>query len=323
MSCYHHLRTITILFGLLAAAVLASACGKKGDPTLKTFEQPLPVAALSVSHTEEGLVVSWPYPQANRESIKGFYIEKAEGDRCEGFANAAFLKGDADRFVDRDFSPGRVYCYRIRVYSLRDIISDSSPVFKAAPVALPAPPERVFFTVKKNAIEIGWEGSGEVSGFTLYKSAAKEAAPLPSPLNKALLKERSFVDAIDTARPVYYRVRSVVESGIVNEGPASQPLEVDPASFVPSRPAGLRFVAMPKAVHLQWNENPESWVRGYRVFRRAGQEKEFVAIGDVVAPAFADPDPAAGKAFYAVAALGPAQESPLSEPVAVSPYIER
>lgn len=320
----HGFRSLLSLCVVFGCALALSACGKKGNPTLKTFEKPPAVARVSALHTEEGLVVSWSYPQPNRAAVKGFYIEKAEGQDCKEFVNKGFLKSDVSRFVDTEFGLGRTYCYRVRAYSLRDVIGDPSPVVRATPVALPAPPDQLTYTISGDTVEIRWvaKDAGEGVGFNIYKSAVKGEWPR-SPVNSAPLKETVFKDAADAKRSIFYALRSVVDNGTINEGPLSGALEISPASFVPSRPSGLRFVAMPKEVHLQWNENPEPWVRGYRVYRKGEAEKEYTPLGDVINPAFTDAAPLASKALYAVAALGPEQAGALSEPAAVAPYVER
>lgn len=298
------------------------ACGKKGNPTLKTFEKPPAVSGVLVAHTEEGLLVTWAYPQQNRAAVKGFYLERAEGQDCKEFVNKGFLAKDTLRFVDGEFGLGRTYCYRVRAYSLRDVISDSSPVVRATPVALPAPPERLTYTISGDTVEIRGEGRGEGIRYNIYKSAIKGEQPR-APLNSTPLAEPVFKDRAEPTRAVVYTFRSVVDNGMVNEGPPSEALDIGPASFVPSQASGLRFVAMPGAVHLQWNENPEPWVAGYRIYRRGATEEEYTVIGEVISPAFTDPAPPASKALYAVAAVGPGQAGALSAPVAVAPYVER
>jgi predicted small lipoprotein YifL len=71
------LRRLFLIIVAVASISFITSCGKKGDPTLKTFEKPMPVKEIRAVHREDELIISWSYPAAEREKIKGFHIEKA------------------------------------------------------------------------------------------------------------------------------------------------------------------------------------------------------------------------------------------------------
>ncbi|HEX8949387.1 MAG TPA: fibronectin type III domain-containing protein [Dissulfurispiraceae bacterium] len=308
---------------LLMVVPLFFSCGKKGDPTLYTFEKPSPVKDIKALHREDKITLSWPYPADEREIIKGFYVEKAEVDERGAFKNLAFLKSDASRFVDTEFKAGRTYFYKMRVYSLRDVISDESPVLRVTPAELPPPPSGLSYKVTGNAVEISWERvPGSKVSYNIYRSYEKGVYP-PSPLNGTPLQEPFFEDKVNLERVSYYTVRSLLDTPIMDEGYPSAELAVDPASFVPSSPFGLKFVPSHKKVFLMWNENPEPWVRGYRIYRKRAGETEFRIIGESLTPAFTDPEPLTSETFYYVTAVGPQKESRPSEFIKVQPIVER
>lgn len=322
MNCRYLLRMIMYIAVALAQVALITGCGKKGAPTLKTFEKPPAVTALNAVHRKDELTISWSYPSASRATIKGFYIEKAEGDPREEFRNIAFLKNDASQFADKEFSTGGSYFYRIRVYSLRDVISDPSPVITVRPSKLPPPPAELSYRIVDNIVEIRWKGVGEGISYNIYKSAERDVYA-PAPLNSAPLKEPVFRDAITTERPVYYVVTSVLTAGMIEEGAPSRQLEINPDAFVPSKPSGLNYALSPHRVHLLWNANSETWIGGYRIYRKRDNEEGFSVIGETVTPAFTDRDPLRIKTTYYITALGPKSESIPSDPVTILPLIER
>lgn len=313
---------------LLIIVFFVASCGKKGDPTLKTFEKPVPVKEMRAVHREDELVISWSYPASERAKIKGFYIEKAEIKGQESalkspeFKNITFLKNDASQFVDRDFKTGQEYFYRIRVYSLRDIISDESPILKIKPLPLPDRPMGLKYSVTKDSVLIKWDGVRNEFKYNIYKSYEKGKYPA-SPLNSIPLTVTSFIDKVEADRPVYYTVRALLDTNIKGEGYPSEELEVNPETFIPSQPRNLKYVPSEKRVYLMWDENPEVWVKGYRIYRKKGIETEFTLIGESTLPAFTDNEPLSSKRSYFITAVGPVKEGIPSESVEVHPLPER
>ncbi|MBZ0157239.1 MAG: hypothetical protein K8I29_13640 [Alphaproteobacteria bacterium] len=309
------------LLGTLLFLLPLTACGKKGDPTLRTFEKPAPVREVSAVHRENELILSWSYPADARNAVKGFYVEKAEEGAAGGageFRNVIFLKSDVSRYVDRDFVPGRRYWYRVRVYSLRNVLSDDSPVLEARPEPLPPPPSKLSIRVLNDSLEIRWAEVFPGARYNVYRRYAG-GNYAPAPVNAAPLETPLFIDGIDKERSVFYTVRTLRATALRDEGFPSEEREVSPASFVPTPPSGLKYVPTPQRVFLLWNGNPETWIYGYRIYRKRGQEKDFSAFGDSLAPAFTDDDPLTEKTLYYVTARGPVRESAPSEVVEVPP----
>ncbi len=315
------------VFVLLPALLLLAACGKKGVPTLTTFVKPPPVNSITVIHRENSILLSWSYSasQDMQELVKGFYIEKAVGggdNNPSEFRKIVFLPEAANHYADTDFVVGRPYFYKILVYSVRNIISAPSPVVKVVPAALPPPPQGLFFQVKNDAVEIRWPKlSGKVK-YNIYRSSKKNVFRA-LPLNKAALSEPLFIDKVETGSPLYYEVTSLLDTDIKDEGSPSGVLEVDPETFVASKPSGLKYVYAPQGVVLMWKENPELWVKLYRVYRKSATESSYSIIGEAVTPTFKDNEPVASKTLYYITALGPSRESAASEPIEISPLVER
>jgi hypothetical protein len=301
---------------VLVGSILLS-CGKKGDPTFFTFVKPPPVANITAVHHENSLLLSWSYspPQDMEELVKGFYIEKAAGDKDNNpaeFKNIAALPGSVNHYEDSDFIAGRTYFYKIRVYSIRNVISDPSPVIKIIPATLPPAPQGLSYDIKDDAVEIKWDRVPGKVKYNIYKSYKQDVFSGP-PLNKGLLTESSFRDKLESGSNVFYVVRSVLDTATKDEGFSSVVLEVNPETFVPSRPGGLNYVYSPKGVVLMWNENPESWVKYYRVYRKRGPEGGYSVLGEAFAPVFRDMDPLMSRTLYYITAVGPARESAPSE----------
>jgi hypothetical protein len=318
-----------VIFIIAACCILfLFSCGKKGPPTLKSFEKPLAVKDVKALHREDEIIISWSYPSSDRDYIKGFYIYKAEIDRQMAgskeyvYKKIAFLKEDASQFRDKKFELKKLYLYRINAYSLKNVISDDSPDIKVVPQELPLPPAGLSYKVTDDSIEIRWSSKDSSVKYNIYSSYEKGKYS-ESPKNKVPLKEGFFKDRIETVKIVYYTVRAYRDDETKEEGYPSEELEVNPASFMPSSPVGIRFIPSPQKVYLLWNENTETWVKGYRIYKRKVSERDFILIGESATPTFTDKEPLIEKTFYHITATGPLKESAPSKFVEVNPIQER
>ncbi|TAN42994.1 MAG: fibronectin type III domain-containing protein [Nitrospirae bacterium] len=312
---------IAVLATIIFAFVVS--CGKKSNPTLKSFEKPEPVRAVKVEHRGNEMIVSWPYPSSARQALKGFIVEKAEdtGGTAPEFKKIAVLSPAASQYADDRFSSGKKYLYKVRPVNSREVSGDDSPVVSAAPAGLPARPQGLAYRITDDTVEIYWQkGPGRLF-YNIYKSDIKDKIQ-PTPLNSAPLKEPFFKDAINPSASFYYHVKALLGTDIVDEGLPSDTLVLGPEAFVPAGPSGLNFVPTPSKVFLLWKEAPESWVKGYRIYRKRSGEDSFLLIGDSVAPAFNDREPLTRKTFYYVTALGPVKESAPSNSVEADPLVE-
>jgi len=284
------------------------ACGKKGDPTLKSYEKPEAPSRLKAIHRESEIIISWEFPKAKEQGIKGFHLLKSSaGD----FQKVAFLEKDNRSYRDTDFVPGQEYHYKIISESLRGIKNDSG-VLSLTPVVPPSPPGKLTFSVDHETITISWKRTDDTSSYNIYKSTQKGMNAL-APLNSQLLKESIFKDSFDINRTVFYTVRSSTGSGIRDEGPPSEELTVNPLEFIPSSPRDLVAVPTSENIYLIWKEPAETWVSGYRVYRELNKNDGFVLIGFTYTPSFVDKESTTKKRNYRVTALGPSKEGPPAE----------
>lgn len=314
---------VIIFLGLL----LISSCGKKGDPTLKFFEKPSPVDVIKAVHREGEIKILWEYPLSERQRIKGFHIFRAEGN-SQDFKNIAFVENTERRYIDRDFKIRTDYYYRIKVESLKGIFSDDSTVLRVRPEKLPDPPSKLSYRISNDAIEITWEPVKNQNNdsmtilYNIYKGFEKGKAS-DTPINDIPLKETIFKDTINQERTVYYLVRSLLNTEIMDEGHPSEELAVDTSDFIPSKPTGIRFVIFEKGVYLLWEENPETWVKKYRIYRKRETDSEFKIIGESVVPAFTDMEALREHSVYYITAFGPQKEGIRSDPIDVYPITDR
>jgi hypothetical protein len=168
------------------------------------------------------------------------------------------------------------------------------------------------FTVDADSVVLSWQSAGEGIVYAVYKSNVSGKYPA-APINKEPLRGTEFRDAFDAGKPVYYTVRSIAQADIVREGPQSQEVKIDPSLLVPFPPQDLRAVPTKENVYLIWQEPPENWVRGYKVYRETNRKQGFLLIGETQIPSFIDRESPSTKRHYRVTSLGPSRESSPAE----------
>ncbi|MEW6162352.1 MAG: hypothetical protein AB1606_03385 [Nitrospirota bacterium] len=303
------IQNFLLLISYFSLFIVLVSCGKKGDPTLKSYEKPDPPSGLRAIHRESEVILLWDFPRDQEQTIKGFHLMKIIPPSPPF---VTFLEPDKRSYIDRDFEIGSKYKYKIISQNLRGITSIDSNIIEIEPKDPPAPPRRPLFKIEYDSLTLTWEDMGDEILYNIYKSDKKGLYSL-MPVNEEPIKETSFRDRFDIKKPVYYTIRSLRGGGIRDEGPTSEEIEVNPSEFVPSTPEGLQAVVTEEKVYLIWKEAPETWVVGYRVYREIDKKEGFIFIGETTTPAFLDREKPLTKRNYRVTALGPSQEGLASE----------
>lgn len=297
--------------------LVLAACGAKGPLSMSAYEKPDAVSNLRAVHREKAVTISWSYPGGEKYFISGFVVERAGPE--QQWRRLAVLPTDAASHVDTSFVPGTVYQYRVLAVSRKDRLSDVPSAIRVAPRDLPAAPSGLDAKATVEGVELRWNTVGPDVKYNVYKAAVSgtcgnalaTATPLDTPF---------FRDAANPASTVYYCVRSLYATEILDEGFPSSDHAVAPGLYIPGRVTELRGIAAEQGVQLIWGERPEHWVKTYRVYRKLKNENEFHMIGETMIPAYLDDAPDNAAVLYAVEAVGPEQTGRRSEPVLVVPY---
>jgi|WetSurMetagenome_2_1015567.scaffolds.fasta_scaffold01843_11 hypothetical protein len=271
-----------------------------------SFDRPNAVKELNAVHRDGRMDLFWSYGgEQKKVVIKGFRLYRAEGN--SEYILIAQLPPDATRYSDTDIGPGKRYRYKIQAFSSRGVDSESSMELKVRPVNTPAVPEGLKYHITNDFAEISWAGAEKGVTFNIFRSENKGVYP-GTPLNGKPLEEPFFRDRLHVLNPVYYSVVAVIRTDIMNESGMSAELLIDPKIFVPAAPADVRIVRSDNRVYISWQDNDETWVRGYRVYRK-GTSGVTELLAEVNVPIYVDEDRGGAHASYHVTAFGPFRES--------------
>jgi len=238
--------------------LLVSGCGKKGQPTLKSYERPAPPSGLGAIHRESEILLSWEFPKDKEDTLKGFYLMRSSGGDSE---KLSFLENDKRSYTDTAFKIGTTYKYKVVAVNLRGIIGKDSDVITLTPGIPPPPSGKVSFKVGNDSLILSWESAGTGILYNVYKSYEKGVYS-SIPLNKQPLTGTSLDDQLDTKKVVYYTIRSLMGNTWRDEGKESEEMKIDPSEFTPSPPENLEAVPTREGVYLTWKEPPENWITG-------------------------------------------------------------
>jgi predicted small lipoprotein YifL len=193
------------------------------------------------------------------------------------------------------------------------------------PRPLPLPPTEPSVRVLEDRLNLAWRpptadttgGQATPPGYLVYRSDAGGALRL---LTATPVKEPAFDDFDFVFGAAYrYVVRAAVgDAAPFVESADSPALDVTPKDvFPPAAPTGLVAVSGGGFVALSWEPGPEKDLAGYRVRRRAAEEKDFRLLTPAPVPenAFSDTTVAKGmRCVYAVSAVDRnGNEGPRSE----------
>ncbi len=299
------------LFLLLIAVVLTATvfgCGKKGDPTLKSYERPETPSNLGIVHREDAMFLKWSFSSSKENLITQFIVLRSAGS---GFEKLSSLEKDKRGYIDKDFKLGSTYEYKVISQNLRGVFSNDSAIAPASPVQVPLPPTKLSYTLSGNAVTLVWERTNTGTLFNVYRSTEKGNYGM-KPINPEPLSEPTVKDTFSVNSVFHYTVRSLTGSSIRDEGPASEELTVDATDLVPAMPRNLQAFPASDKVFLSWTEFDELWVTGFNVYRKK-DNNDFVLLGKTQTPTFIDPEAPASKRDYRVAAVGLDKEGPAAE----------
>lgn len=285
-------------FYLFFLIFLINGCGKKGDPLYKRLIIPEPLSELSYSLRPEGITIRWHYPET--QGIL-FEIYRKEDE--------SFIKIGETR--DSYFNDDKPFRGERREYIIVTLSKDGFRKEQRLEIpsqTIPEAPQSFNFKITEDGVLLYWSSS-ENCLYNIYKITEEREVLL----NKEPLTAAAFKDNPDPSSMHTYGLRC--KKNFLEGHPSK--VTVRPEDYIPGKPEGLRFAFIENKLILTWKENPEIWIKGYRIYRST--EEEFLLVGETNYPFYMDEPGFFKKLLYRVTALGPAIEGPFSDVLTIMP----
>jgi fibronectin type 3 domain-containing protein len=149
------------------------------------------------------------------------------------------------------------------------------------PVGETIPPEAptgLAATAGNSTVSLDWDDNleSDLDGYNVYRSTTS-GGPY-NKLNGSLVSSSDYIDNTASGARTYYYVVTAVDTSS-NESDASDEVWATPTDTVPPAvPAGLAATAGNQTVSLNWNNNAESDLAGYNVYRSTTSGSGYVKI---------------------------------------------
>jgi hypothetical protein len=279
-----------------AAAILLASCGYVGDPLPPALSMPQKIADLRALEYGEKIVIEFTVSERSTEdlilpNLRGAEL-RVEGGDVKEFAVPLDKPGAVRHEIPARDWVGNEVKITARAFGPKGRPSDWSNPLMLRVIPPLEPP--VNFKATESALGVHLTWSSPAARYRLFR-------------DKELLatgEGREYVDqAIEYEKTYEYRVQVFAEEN--QQSVISAPLPVKPKdSYPPAVPSGLTALAAPNSIELTWDRNQETDLKGYLVYRAAG-EGEFERIAsDIETPAYSDRTVEAGKRYrYAVSSV--------------------
>jgi fibronectin type 3 domain-containing protein len=291
---------------LLLLLAVSNACGWKTAPQVPESPRPEAIKDIKVITRDAIAFLSWTIPTKNIEGknlnvadLRQFRIERAEikSDRKKpryrfyaeiDMANPApaTIRNGMVFWSDKNLKYDQRYGYRVRALSTRGGVSKWSDEVRIAPLLSLATPKELAAQAGDGNMLLSWtpvttrmDGSRYTGfvGYNIYRGSEKGRYS-DTPVNKEPLRTNSFQDAEVANDTTYFYVVRTIDSPTPpwKEGLDSDEVSATPRDLTPpDRPTGLTVVPGVDRVFLTWNENKESDLVGYHVYRSTASSKDY------------------------------------------------
>ncbi len=184
-----------------------------------------------------------------------------------------------------------VFIFGLKVKDSKNKESGFSSLIPVIPISVPLPPLELQAQMRENSVAIEWKlpeknidssTPPNVVGYNVYRESEDEEF---HQINSTLIDETNFIDSDFVYNVIYrYYVRaSATRSSPYIESDNSNAAEIRTEdTLIPGVPTGLVAIAGGNFVSLSWDANKEMDMAGYKVWRRSGDEEEFVTVSELI-----------------------------------------
>jgi fibronectin type 3 domain-containing protein/TolB-like protein len=279
------------------------AKGKESDFSKTTLAEtaltPNPPIILSIEAHVKSIKITWapnPIKSPDPSKLMGYklYRAKTEGGPYKEVANllgkdlglgidTTLDKLFKIKYLDRNLSDGEEYYFKVSVYNEKNLQSDLSGSMKGS--CLPVVQRLLAKGDMIRQIKLTWTQatSEHVKGYFIYRSMSSEEGFIK--IKKIIDRDiNSFIDTkgLKDKATYYYRISLFEDSE--KEGSLSYIVSATTKGLPPT-PQGLKAKSgIARKVKLTWSICPDEEVKGYKLYRSAAREGEYVLIKKISNP---------------------------------------
>ncbi|MCS7164235.1 MAG: fibronectin type III domain-containing protein [Thermodesulfovibrio sp.] len=307
---------------LIFLLILLSGCGRKADPTMEDYLQPEPVQNLSLTATHDKILITWNYPEKAKEKIKSFLIERQNNSEIKVLG---YYDKNTTSLQDTEFQFEKTYKYRIFAITPKGIYS--KPTEAVITTKKLQEVEKINYKITLHGVLLSWTLNDSLV-YNIYRvNKNNEKIKIGSTDKDFFLDELLYSTINDFTDPLmpelsYFITTSISYGSTYIESKGTN-IKIPLDSFIPSKPEEVFWAINEHGVYISWKEVSEKWFKGYRIYRKGKNEKEFRPIGETMIPLFFDADYNINKKeetiYYRITTIGPLKES---EPVEIKVEVQ-
>jgi murein DD-endopeptidase MepM/ murein hydrolase activator NlpD len=270
--------------------------------TLPPNSPPATPLGLTTTGDSDSIYLSW---SSNSEADLSDYLvyrTKTPGTNYEVRAYALTRTYYDDVFVE----PGVTYYYSIAAKDTAGEISALSPEVSAmmgsgaAPTdKAPLAPTGLKATAGTGAIALDWNDNTEpdLASYSVYRSTTSGSGF--ALLARAVTRSDYSDSTAKAGTAYYYAVAAVDVAGHVSARSAQASATIPVSDVALAVPSGLTGTAATNSISLNWNDNTESDLAGYLVYRSTTSGTGFTPLAeDVTQSSYTDTAIQPGKTYY-------------------------
>jgi hypothetical protein len=166
----------------------------------------------------------------------------------------------------------------------------------------PAPPTGLSATPGNSTVSLDWNNNDEndLKGYNVYRSTTSGSGY--AKLNGTFLANSNYTDSNANGTRTYYYVVTAIDTSN-NESNDSNQVSTTPTDTIPpAAPTGLTATAGNQTVSLDWNDNNESDMNGYNVYRSTTSGSGYAKLNGTLlsSSAYTDNSVVNGTTYYYV-----------------------
>ena len=273
-----------------------------GDVSIVSDTTP-PAAPTGLSATAGDGQVDLNWNDNGESDLAGYDVYRSVTSGSGYTKISASLLTNSD-YTDNSAANGTTYYYVVQAVDNASNASANSAQVSATPAdsTAPAAPTGLAATAGDGQVDLDWNNNGEsdLAGYDVYRSVTSGSGY--TKINASLLTNSDYIDnSVANGTTYYYVVQAVDNSS--NASANSAQVSATPAdSTPPSAPSGLSATAGNSLVTLDWNDNGESDLAGYDVYRSVTSESGYAKINAalVTSSGYNDNSVANGTTYYYV-----------------------